>query len=140
MIVTLIRWTLIVIIMSSAMVTVLNESTVASVDPYEVRNLALRFGKDIYEGSSESTCVRKMTQNFKDMNAKVIWFDSNKMMEDMRNDVMNTLNWKKQAVERIANESQRLAANHTFGETARVSALSLINQICIYFRRQECDG
>ncbi len=33
----------------------------------------------------------------------------------MRNDVMNMLNWKKHAVERIANESERLAANHTYG-------------------------
>ncbi|CAG2181063.1 unnamed protein product, partial [Oppiella nova] len=103
-------WPLIVLVVS----LVTTASAQVSIDPYEVRNLALRFGKDIYEGSAESTCVRKITSNFEDMKARVVWFDSNKMMEDMRNDVMNTLNWKKHAVERIANESQRLAANHTF--------------------------
>ncbi|XP_054168613.1 voltage-dependent calcium channel subunit alpha-2/delta-3-like [Oppia nitens] len=118
-------WPLIALIITSALVPVLNQSTFITVDPYEVRNLALRFGKDIYEGSSESTCVRKITQNFKDMNAKVIWFDSNKMMEDMRNDVINTLNWKKQAVDRIANESQRLAANHTYDKNVLVEYLNM---------------
>ncbi|CAG2161553.1 unnamed protein product [Oppiella nova] len=103
-------WPLIVLVVS----LVTTASAQVSIDPYEVRNLALRFGKDIYEGSAESTCVRKITSNFEDMKARVVWFDSNKMMEDMRNDVMNTLNWKKHAIERIANESQRLAANHTF--------------------------
>ena len=38
------------------------------------------------------------------------------MMEDMRNDVTSMLNWKKMSVERIANESERLAANHTYGK------------------------
>lgn len=51
------------------------------------------------------------------------WIDVNKLMEDMRNDVMNMLNWKKVAVERIANESERLASNHIFGNILTFLAL-----------------
>lgn len=58
------------------------------------------------------------------MKARVVWFDANKMAEEMRMDVENMLNWKKHAVERIANESQRLAANHTFGECLELSSLT----------------
>ncbi|CAG2100560.1 unnamed protein product [Medioppia subpectinata] len=109
-----------------ALLAVMTDASVQlSIDPYEVRTLALRFGKDIYEGSAESTCVRKITSNFEDMKARVVWFDSNKMMEDMRNDVMNTLNWKKHAVETIANESQRLAANHTFDKNMELDYLNM---------------
>ena len=81
----------------------------------EVRNWALRFGKDIKDGSSESTCLRKITENYNEnIGAKVEWVDATKMLEEMRIDVQNMLNWKKEAVARIALEAEKLASNHTF--------------------------
>lgn len=38
------------------------------------------------------------------------------MMEEMRRDLMNMLNWKKDAVERIANQSEKLSDEHDYGE------------------------
>lgn len=79
-----------------------------------VRNMAQTFGRELSRAGSEQTCADKIEENFDLYAAEVSWFDANKMMEDMRVDVTNMLNWKRHAVERIANESERLAANHTY--------------------------
>jgi voltage-dependent calcium channel alpha-2/delta-3 len=47
------------------------------------------------------------------MNAKAEWFDATKLLEEMRTDLQNMLKWKKEAVDRIATEAEKLSKNHT---------------------------
>ncbi|KAI1306008.1 Voltage-dependent calcium channel subunit alpha-2/delta-3 [Halotydeus destructor] len=82
---------------------------------HEVKNWAMHFGKDIKDGSSEATCLRKITENYNEvLKAKVEYVDATKMVEEMKSDVQYMLDWKKSSVERIAKEAEKLAANHTF--------------------------
>lgn len=37
-------------------------------------------------------------------------------MEEMRIDLINMLNWKREAVERIANHSEQLSEEHDYGK------------------------
>lgn len=58
------------------------------------------------------------------MGAKVEWVDATKMLEDMRGDVQNMLNWKREAVIRIATEAEKLASNHTPDKHLRFNYLN----------------
>ncbi|KAF7492014.1 Voltage-dependent calcium channel subunit alpha-2/delta-3 [Sarcoptes scabiei] len=79
-----------------------------------IKNMARVFGRELSAVSTEQTCLSRIQENFQHYSHEVSWFDGNKMMDDMRNDVMHMFNWKKHSVERIANESERLASNHTY--------------------------
>lgn len=88
---------------------------IAVAEAHEVKAWAAHFGKDIKDGSTEATCLRKITENYNEnMGAKVEWVDATKMLEEMRIDVQNMLNWKKEAVARIAVEAEKLASNHSY--------------------------
>ncbi len=53
--------------------------------------------------------------------------DATKMMEEMRIDLINMLNWKREAVERIANESEKLSDEHDYGKRQLVFTFNLFN-------------
>lgn len=55
-------------------------------------------------------------QKFLKHRNEVKQIDATKMMEEMRTDLMNMLNWKKDAVERIANQSEKLSDEHDYGK------------------------
>ncbi|XP_017488201.1 PREDICTED: voltage-dependent calcium channel subunit alpha-2/delta-2-like [Rhagoletis zephyria] len=72
------------------------------------------FGRELSSAATEQTCLGRIEENFQAYSGEVSYFDGNKMMDDMRQDVINMLNWKRHAVDRIANESERISSNHTF--------------------------
>lgn len=80
----------------------------------EVRFWSHSFGKEIKDGSTESTCMRQVSENYERMKAKVERVDAAQMLEQMKIDVTNMLKWKKEAVQKIALEAEKLASNHTF--------------------------
>ncbi|XP_027206254.2 voltage-dependent calcium channel subunit alpha-2/delta-3-like isoform X2 [Dermatophagoides pteronyssinus] len=85
-----------------------------------IRNMVKTFGRELSSVGTEQTCLGKIEENFQRFSQEVQWFDGNKMMDDMRNDVMYMFNWKKHSVERIANESERIASNHTYDKNIEI--------------------
>lgn len=85
-----------------------------TIDEEVIKNMVRTFGRELSTVGTEQTCLGRISENFQRYSQDVTWFDGNKMMDDMRNDVMYMFNWKKHSVERIANESERLASNHTY--------------------------
>ncbi len=84
-------------------------------DPGDVlKNMVRTFGRELSSAATEQTCLGRIEENFQAYSGEVSYFDGNKMMDDMRQDVINMLNWKRHAVDRIANESERISSNHTF--------------------------
>lgn len=55
-------------------------------------------------------------QKFLKHRSEVKQIDATKMMEEMRIDLINMLNWKREAVERIANHSEQLSEEHDYGK------------------------
>ena len=55
-------------------------------------------------------------QNFQKYRSEVKQIDATKLMEEMRKDLINMLNWKKDAVERIANKSENIASQYVYSK------------------------
>lgn len=91
-----------------------------SIDEDVIQNMVRTFGRELSSVSTEQTCLGRIEQKFQEFSQEVSWFDGNKMLEDMKTDVKNMLIWKKELVTRIANESERLAANHTFDKNIEI--------------------
>lgn len=79
-----------------------------------LKNMVRTFGRELSSAGTEQTCLGRIEENYQAYAGEVAYFDGNKMMDDMRQDVINMLNWKRHAVDRIANESERISSNHTF--------------------------
>lgn len=58
------------------------------------------------------------------MKAKVERVDASQMVEQMRTDVSNMFKWKKEAVQKIAWDAEKLASNHTFNKTLKYHYIS----------------
>lgn len=82
------------------------------VEANEVKNWALRFGKQITEAGSEATCLKKIYNNFVDQGASVEWVEIPPMFDEMRLDVKNMLGWKRDAVQRIAEAAEQAVSTH----------------------------
>lgn len=87
------------------------------VEANEVKNWALRFGKQITEAGSEATCLKKIYNNFVDQGASVEWVEIPPMFDEMRLDVKNMLGWKRDAVQRIAEAAEQAVSTHQHEKT-----------------------
>ncbi|XP_067138072.1 voltage-dependent calcium channel subunit alpha-2/delta-3-like isoform X3 [Centruroides vittatus] len=87
------------------------------VDASEVKNWALRFGKQIAETGAQATCLRNIQNNFEEHGAKVEWVEIPPMFDEMRLDVKNMLGWKRDAVQRIAEAAESAVFTHQHEKT-----------------------
>lgn len=56
-----------------------------------VKNMVRTFGRELSSAGTEQTCLGRIEENFQAYSQEVAWFDGNKMMDDMRQDIMNML-------------------------------------------------
>ena len=73
------------------------------------------------------------------MKAKVEWVDANKMVMEMSSEIYNMLNWKKDAVKKIALEAEKLASNHSYDKTIKYSYINS-KRICDAKYGTECKS
>ncbi|XP_074600888.1 voltage-dependent calcium channel subunit alpha-2/delta-3-like isoform X2 [Brevipalpus obovatus] len=76
-----------------------------------VHGWAHRFGKDIYEGSADATCLRKIQNNYVDMKASASNVGCDDQVRSMAEMVSNMFGWKKNAAHKIATKAEREAQN-----------------------------
>ncbi|KAH9520918.1 Voltage-dependent calcium channel subunit alpha-2/delta-4 [Dermatophagoides farinae] len=117
--------TVIIMMMIMIILQIMISGTKCAIDEFIldeeiIRNMVKTFGRELSSVGTEQTCLGRIEENFQRFNQEVQWFDGNKMMDDMRNDVMYMFNWKKHSVERIANESERIASNHTYDKNMEI--------------------
>uniref|UniRef100_A0A6G1SMK1 Voltage-dependent calcium channel subunit alpha-2/delta-3 n=2 Tax=Aceria tosichella TaxID=561515 RepID=A0A6G1SMK1_9ACAR len=90
------------------------------------RDWALRFGREIHQGSQEATCHRAIRSQFDPAKsdrarrgpyrASVVSIDWTRMHADIVRTVSTTMGWHESAVGAIVEASESLAANHSYDE------------------------
>lgn len=66
--------------------------------------------------SDANLCGHCLEQNYQQWHSSIVQIDVTQMMEDMRTNLTSMLAWKKEAVEKIAHESERIAAEYVLGK------------------------
>lgn len=84
-----------------------------------IRDWSKRLSTDIYEGSSETGCIRSIREAYMDHKATIDIVDAPKMHSDIIGQISNMMGWHKKAVEAIARTAESLSGNHTFDKTLR---------------------
>lgn len=87
---------------------------------------ALRFGREIHQGTQEATCHRAIRSQFDpaksdrarrgSYRASVVSIDWTRMHADIVRTVSTTMGWHESAVQAIVEASESLSANHTYDE------------------------
>lgn len=79
-----------------------------------------QFGIQINRASSESSCIRRLNENYNDKyKAKVKSREGSKLLEEIRKDINAMFKWKRESVIRIAIEAESLASSHVYEKTLK---------------------
>lgn len=94
-----------------------------------IRDWALRFGRDIYYGTQEATCLRSIKDQFDpaksnpalrgDYKASIVSIDWATMHGEIVKTISNTMSWHRNAVEKISRASEEFAVSHQFNKSLR---------------------
>ncbi|KAH7642485.1 voltage-dependent calcium channel subunit alpha-2/delta-3-like [Dermatophagoides farinae] len=85
-----------------------------------IQDIAKKFGLQMLNIGYEKTCFSKISENFQKHRSEVKQIDASKLMNDMRQELINMFSLKQEAAERIAIETEKLAekyAYHKNGDT-----------------------
>ncbi|KAG9510520.1 ABC transporter G family member 23, partial [Fragariocoptes setiger] len=86
-----------------------------------INDWASRLGTDIYEGTTESGCVRTIKDSFLDKGATIENVDATRMHADMSKDINDLMALYRKAVETLAMKAEYFADNHNFSKALRIA-------------------
>ncbi|KAI2803805.1 Voltage-dependent calcium channel subunit alpha-2/delta-4 [Blomia tropicalis] len=79
-----------------------------------MQSVANKFGSQMRDIGHQKSCFNTISDNFRNHASEVKQIDPTKLMEDMRKSVVNMLNWKRDAVQRIAEECEKISSHYNY--------------------------
>ncbi|XP_015790975.1 voltage-dependent calcium channel subunit alpha-2/delta-3 isoform X2 [Tetranychus urticae] len=125
------------------LITIIPLISSLSVSEDNVKYWALRFGKDIYEGSAEATCLRKIEENYAALKPQVENVDCPSMLQQMKEMVTNMFNWKKEMVEKIAKKAEKaaeMASEDNYNDFSYINSKRLYDVTEVNYKDASPDG